>query len=109
MPYPALVLSVEPDKRIVHTWNQVKATMNAPLLWRIFKEKRGVNYIVHGHKQIKASLFPPTYPYAIPGTTEEDALPIDSQVFNVENHGYYAGFQNVDDLLEWCRYVGGNL
>jgi hypothetical protein len=65
----------------------LKATLNAPLLDRIF-DRQGpkVQGIVHVHGQVEGL---PTYPYAPPGTVRDSMTrPCDSS-FNIEGHGCF--------------------
>lgn len=80
-----------------------KATLNAPTLAKIFENHKSIQCILHGHKQLPDV---PTFPYVFPGTTEEVAIangcpykenntpPI---AFNIDGHGYYAGFESIED------------
>lgn len=75
------VIEVDHEERSVNTI-QRKASLNAPLLDRIF-ENPNVDYIVHYHEQ-ESGL--PTYPYAPPGTVRDTNRP-NKTSFNIQEHG----------------------
>jgi len=91
------VFFVDHGEREIQTINN-KATLNAPLLDRMFKKFPHVNVIIHGHKQIDKWV---TFDYQFPGTAEEAAYGAMSTGFNIEHHGYVAGFSTVDECLKW--------
>lgn len=76
------VESVDHFGRVVHTKNDAKASLNAPLLDKMF-ENPEVDSIVHYHEQV-ADL--PTYAYAPPGTVRDSLRP-NGTSFNIEGHG----------------------
>jgi len=78
------VRSVNHDKRRVTT-ELSKATLNAPLLDKIFKGNRKVKFIVHSHKEEENI---PTFAYAIPGTDMDSKRRV-STSFNIEGHGSF--------------------
>lgn len=81
-----------------------KASLNAPLLDLIFK-RTDSEVILHSHRKI----ITPRAPYVFSGTTEEDGLEslVDElhsagmNSFEVEHHGYYAWFKNIEEALEF--------
>lgn len=95
------VFSVDYEKKVVRA--STKATMNAPLLARLFTRFQDASFILHAHKQIPELK---TYPYTFPGTHEEDELRLE-QAFNVKNHGYYAVFNDQESLLKWLEKYHG--
>ena len=78
---------VDHEKHIVYGRAPMKATLNAPLLAKMF-ENPNVDHIVHYHEQIDpyASLAFPTYPYAPPGTVRDSDRPNHTS-FNINEHG----------------------
>ena len=78
------VTDVDFDHHYVYTGGG-KATLNAPLLYRIFDLNPDVDTIVHCHKQQTDM---PTYPYAPPGTVR-DADRTGHTSFNIKNHGCF--------------------
>ena len=88
-----VVSRVDHDERIVNA-NKKRATLNAPLLARIFELNPKVNVIVHYH-DIKTGL--KVLPYAPPGT-ERDSLRPDEDLmsdFEIENHGVFRLFEDI--------------
>lgn len=80
------VFGVDHERRIVYSEGIVKATLNAPLLHKLFRKYPNVNKIIHGHGVIDA----PTIDYLFPGTTDENkALDLNEMNFNIKGHGYY--------------------
>lgn len=69
-----------------------KATMNAPLLIRMWQKYRP-KAVLHLHEQISGA---PTVAYAPPGTDRDNMRDIPSPVFNIEGHGFIACLN--DDL-----------
>lgn len=102
------VLGVDHEQRRVTA--SAKATLNAPMLERLFHMHPDANWILHGHRQIADA---PTYPYSFSGTIEETtlaaSLPVTARVFNVAEHGYYALFPNWQQAEEWMyeQYKNG--
>ncbi len=76
------VLRVDDQKRQVVVAGPMKASLNAPLLARIFENPR-VDHIVHYHQQ-EPDL--PTEPYAPPGTVRDSSRPTMTS-FNIAAHG----------------------
>lgn len=82
-----------------------KATMNAPLLDKIFRLRPKTQVILHGHE-----VFPdaPIHPYKIPGTVDEVSLAgefIDERCINIAHHGYVVTFESVGEALEWMDHT----
>lgn len=77
--------------RVVHEWRSVevvgdrKATLNAPLLDRIFR-KFNCEHIVHWHREIAGA---PTLPYAPAGTVRDAEREIPAPEFNIKGHGAF--------------------
>ena len=98
----AWVKKVDHQSRTIFA--NTKATLNAPFLAALFERIHGTKYIIHGHRQLQRVF---TYPYAFSGTTEETKLieekyaSTPGEIFNVQNHGYYACFCNENDMKEW--------
>jgi len=95
---------VDHDQRMVHTAG-AKATLNAPLLDKLFQEHPEVQVIVHLHQYLKGGV--PTFPYTLPGTLSE-AILADGRLggvraFNIEAHGSIASFttSDVDEIMAW--------
>ncbi|MHA2279621.1 MAG: hypothetical protein ACXAC5_01840 [Promethearchaeota archaeon] len=87
------VTSVDHKCRTVHVAGELKATLNAPLLDRIFDNCPQAHAIVHHHAEQQGL---PTYQYAPPGTVRDAmralrALRITpaSKSFNIEHHGCF--------------------
>lgn len=103
----SIVNDIDHDQRIIFANN--KATLNAPLLHKLFELNPEINILIHGHKQIKDIS---TKLYAFPGTVEEVNLVekfYDGCIafaFNIINHGYIAGFKNINDCLKWLDKNG---
>lgn len=76
------VTYVNHASREVHVANGVKASLNAPLLARMF-DNLDVDHIVHFHEQVESN---PTYDYAPPGTVRDTNRP-NTCSFNIEEHG----------------------
>lgn len=94
------VFSVDPSSRTVTA--DAKATMNAPMLHRLFEEFPDARFVLHAHGKIPGLLPGMVHPYAFPGTTEEDRIPA-SRVLSVDHHGYYAVLDNEEHLDAWLR------
>lgn len=83
------VWSVNHPERIVHVRGLKgrKATLNAPLLDRIFdRQGTKVQGIVHLHEQVDGL---PTFPYAPPGTVRDSMTRPCDGPFNIEGHGCF--------------------
>ena len=66
-----LVDAVNHTLKVVSASKKLKASLNAPLLARMF-DNPAVDYIVHYHEQVPGL---PTYPYAPPGTVRDSIRP----------------------------------
>ena len=88
-----VVSRVDHEERVVHT-NRKKATLNAPLLSRIFESNPKVNAIVHYH-ELNTGLT--VLPYAPPGTVRDSIRPIEDlrSDFEIKNHGVYRLLEEV--------------
>lgn len=73
---------VDHDQKKVYVGGNGKASLNAPLLARVFENPQ-VDYLVHYHEQVEAL---PTYPYAPPGTVRDTERPNHTS-FNISEHG----------------------
>lgn len=78
----AYVTRVDPDAHVVSVAGDAKATLNAPLLARLFQNP-AVETIVHYHDQVPGL---PTYAYAPPGTIRDSERPNETS-FNIQEHG----------------------
>lgn len=78
----AHVARVDHTERKVYAARGDKASLNAPLIARMF-ENPAVETVLHFHEQV-AGL--PTYPYAPPGTVRDADRP-NTTSFNIEGHG----------------------
>ncbi len=78
----AYVTRVDHDAKTVHVASDLKASLNAPLLARLFENPR-VDTVLHYHAQ-EPNL--PTYPYAPPGTVR-DTDRRNHTSFNIADHG----------------------
>jgi len=76
------VLRVNHNSLEVTVAGEMKASLNAPLLAKIF-ENPAVDYIIHYHQQ---ELGLPTLPYAPPGTVRDTDRRKDTS-FNIKGHG----------------------
>jgi phosphopantothenate---cysteine ligase (CTP) len=81
------VKRVDHVERKVHTV-RTKATLNAPLLDRIFRTLPNVQSIVHAHHQVPDL---PTLPYAPPGSVRDTERTITGS-FNIAEHGCFMLF-----------------
>jgi len=78
------VSRVDHDSRVISA-GPSKATLNAPLLDRIFSANESVQYIAHSHSFKKEY---PTFDYAPPGTVRDTMRDVATS-FNVNYHGSY--------------------
>jgi hypothetical protein len=78
----ATVANVDHEKRIIYAENGAKASLNAPLLSKMFQNP-AVHMIVHYHKSFP---FLPEYPYAPPGSVRDSDRP-NTTSFNIKEHG----------------------
>lgn len=90
------VVSVDHNERLVVT-RGAKATLNAPLLDRIFSEMPQVHTIVHAHARSDESV---TLPYAPPGSVRDSQreLPANKS-FNISEHGCFLLMDRSGELL----------
>jgi len=77
------VLRVDHETREVTATG--KASLNAPLLHRIFKANQDVQFIIHLHEQVPGL---PTFSYAPPGTVRDTMRAINTS-FNIAGHGCF--------------------
>ena len=84
---------VDHGKRIVHSHDK-KATLNAPLLARIFFANPSVNVIVHYH-ELNTGL--PELVYAPPGTVRDSLRPVHRLIgdFEIKDHGVFRMFRDI--------------
>lgn len=75
------------EHRTVHVTGPNKATLNAPLLYRVAEKYPTARAILHLHEQLPGV---PTVPYAPPGTVRDNERDIPGPVFNIEGHGFIA-------------------
>jgi hypothetical protein len=99
------VISVDHDKREVSTelGPQLKATLNAPLLDRMFKNHPDIKVIVHLHRYLKKV---GTVAYRVPGTVAEASLgDSGTRAFNIAGHGCIASFTTTDmnTIMKWVE------
>jgi hypothetical protein len=86
-----------------HQFSQEKATLNAPLLAKMFELHPDVKVIVHLHRYLKNAL---TTDYAPPGTVAEMKLAHpEIRAFNIQGHGSIATFvtDDVDRIMRWVK------
>lgn len=88
-----IVDSVDTKNHIVYVRGK-KATLNAPLLYRLFQNKK-IKAIVHLH-QFDDHL--PYYEYAFPGTVK-DSTRENTTSFNIQYHGLFLLFDEDNHLL----------
>lgn len=89
------VRNVDHDNHIINV-NGKKATLNAPLLDYLFKNKN-VKTIVHLNHEYDESL--PYYNYEFPGTVK-DSIRNNTSSFNIKNHGVIYLFDKNDKLIK---------
>ena len=89
------VSNVNHDNHIINV-NGKKATLNAPLLDYLFKNKN-VKTIVHLNHEFDDSL--PYYNYEFPGTVK-DSIRNNTSSFNIKNHGVIYLFDKNDKLIK---------
>jgi hypothetical protein len=77
-----IVKDVDFSKNITYSYKD-KATLNAPLLFEMFKNKQ-VKYIVHLHNFYDSKL--KSYPYYLSNTLR-DSVRDNTKSFNIDNHG----------------------
>ena len=101
-----IVKNVEHKNRfVVVPIGHHKASLNAPLLHRIFEIRQDVDTIVHYHGDRDDLL---TQKYATPGT-DKDSLRTGFEVinpsFNIEGHGCILSFDKKGNLLKGIRSI----
>lgn len=98
----AVIKSIEGNK-IQLSSNNMKATLNAPTLYKILKARDDINFVVHSHVYLANGVFVDAYG-AAPGT-ENDYNIIKEFVLNGANvinqygHGSFILLKSLDDLL----------
>lgn len=88
------VNEVDHVRKVVRVTGELKASLNAPLLARLF-DNQSVDSIVHFHEQLPSL---PTYPYAPAGTTRDTERPNNTS-FNIAEHGCILLFDKNGELL----------
>lgn len=89
-----VVTSINHQTRTIQVTDK-KATLNAPLLSKLFENKK-VKVIVHINHYFDDSL--PSYDYAFPGTTKDSLRP-NTTSFNISYHGVIYLFDEEGNLL----------
>lgn len=79
----AYVSDVDFINKIVYS--NKKASLNAPLLFNLFKNNPNINIIIHTHNEHKGYK---TLKYSIPGTLRDSNI-ISSSNFNIQYHGSF--------------------
>ena len=74
----------------------MKATLNAPLLARIFEARPDVHGILHFHREEKGLM---VQPYAPPGTVRDTDRDV-RVPFNIENHGSFMFLNNKGEVIQ---------
>ena len=100
-----VVTGVDHEKKLVSVFprvNDKKATLNAPLLARIFEKNPEVKGILHFHRQEPGLT---TQKWAPPGTVRDTERDV-SKPFNIEGHGCYLF---VDEKGQVVLNVAGTL
>ncbi|MCL2174387.1 class II aldolase/adducin family protein, partial [Candidatus Saccharibacteria bacterium] len=90
----AIVSGVDFNNHIVYA--DKKATLNAPLLYRLIGMK-GVKAVVHTHDFDEALL--PYLPYAFPGTVRDSLRDVKGS-FNISHHGVFELFDNNGKIIK---------
>src|SRR5574344_715296 len=85
----SVVTKVDEQSHTVYAYKN-KATLNAPLLYNIFKNEN-VKSVVHLHNYTNNSF--PSLEYAFPGTVKDSQREI-KQSFNIEYHGTFLLFDS---------------
>ena len=89
-----IIKAVDYENNIVYTCGK-KATLNAPLLYKLFKNSN-VKVIVHINHQYDDNL--PFLPYAFPGTVKDSFRDINGS-FNISHHGLFMLFDNKGKII----------
>ena len=79
----------------------LKASLNAPLLDRMFRLFPDLSAVVHYHEQVDGI---PTLGYAPPGTAR-DSNRCEAPSFNIEGHGCYIGIARDGTAITKVNYV----
>lgn len=82
------------DHKSKKVYANSKATLNAPLLARIFENDQ-IHLILHFHEQMRNC---PTLVYAPPGTVRDTERDIRTS-FNIDSHGCFLFFNNKGEML----------
>jgi hypothetical protein len=99
----AIVADVDHDKHIVKS--DRKATLNAPLLHKVFEMNPDMQILLHDHKVIPGAATPEK-PYQFPGTTgdlENAKKMMNGMPLQMPHHGYIVGFKSIDKMQEFLR------
>jgi len=91
-----VVASVNPEARVIHTVRGKKATLNAPLLYRVLNAYNA-RAVLHLHEEQSGW---PASPYAPPGTVRDNDRTFVTPAFNITGHGFVAA---LDEKLEFLR------
>ena len=83
------------DERRV-TVNGIKATVNAPLLWKVLETWKAASAVLHLHEELPNV---PTLDYAPPGTVRDSLRKDLPKVFNIKGHGFVAVLNRYGDIL----------
>jgi len=90
------LVRVDLDERRVIT-NGIKATVNAPLLWKMLKNFGAASAILHLHEELPGV---PTLDYAPPGTVRDSIRKDLPKTFNIRGHGFIACLNRYGDILD---------
>lgn len=98
----SFVAKVDFEKRVVHATR--KATLNAPLLAKIFQDNPHIGYLIHGH-DLRGN--PLSGEYQFPGSLGDlrNSFVTKDDIFvgRLEHHGYIAGFAKFKDVQAHCN------
>lgn len=75
-----------------------KASLNAPLLWKILERNPKAKVVVHAHIPCDEQ-FGPVLPYAIPGTESDSVRELPEGTFQIHHHGVYLVLNEKGELL----------
>lgn len=104
VPKYSVILDIDFNERTI--WATTKATLNAPLLWNMLKDKPIGTYVVHRHFYDKYTN--PDYAnwnwaeYQFAGTYEEAELSKLGDKFYIKGHGYLETKQILP--VDWHKY-----
>jgi hypothetical protein len=82
------------ERKVTVNWN--KATVNAPLLWKMLKNFGAASAILHLHEDLPGV---PTVDYAPPGTVRDSDRRDLPPAFNIRGHGFVACLNRYGDIL----------